>query len=141
MNLSYKNKIGFSIIEILIGISILTIGIFGVVKMFPYGLQISKYAENNTLGVMAGQEKMENTISAGYENIGTGIIEAKHKITSGSFGDTYNFFRETEVIFVDADLNDSVADTGMKKITVEVSWQLSTGEEKNIILNKLISRR
>jgi len=136
-----KNKLGFSMIEVLIGISFLTIGIFSIVKMFPYGLQISKSSEESSLAGILAQAKMENTISLGYENIAVGIIEAKHKIPSGSFGDIYNFFRETTISYLDIDLNESIEDTGMKKIIVEVSWLLSTGSEKSIILNRLISRR
>lgn len=137
------NKSGFSIIEIIAAIALLTIGIFAIVKMFPFGLQISKSSEEITVAAMAANEKMESLISLGYDGINTGTIEAKQTISIGSFGNIYGLSRKTVVSYVDGNLAEPipVSDTGMKKIEITVYWMQSTGEEKNVVFNRLISRR
>lgn len=135
-----RTTLGFSIIEILAAITFLTVGIFAIAKIFPFGIQISQNAEDRTIAATLAQDKIEELISSGYEGIAIGIIEAKQEIPSGSFGDKYNFYRQTIVSFVDGDLADSVSDTGMKKIEVTVFWN-SGGNEKNLVLKRLISRR
>lgn len=133
----------FSIIEVIVAISLLSIGIFAIVKMFPFGLQISKSSEEITVAAMAANEKMESLVALGYDGINTGTIEAKQKISTGSFGDVYGLYRETIVSYVDGNLAEPipVSDTGMKKIEITVYWMQSTGEEKNVVFNRLISRR
>ncbi|MFH1192023.1 MAG: prepilin-type N-terminal cleavage/methylation domain-containing protein [bacterium] len=137
------NKKGFSIIEVIAAIALLSIGIFTIAKMFPFGLQISKSSEEITAAAMAANEKMESLVALGYEGIGTGEIEAKQKISAGSFGDIYGLSRETMVSYVDGNLSEPipVSDTGMKKIKITVYWMPSAGGEKNIEFNRLISKR
>ncbi|MFH0854523.1 MAG: hypothetical protein V1891_03450 [bacterium] len=135
------SKNAFSIIEILIALTFLSVGIFTIAKMFPFGMQISHYSEEQTLASTFAQDKMEELISCGYEGIATGTIEEKHETQSGSFGDKYNFFRETNVVYVDGNISASESDTGMKKIEITIFWNTNDGSEKNITLRRLISRR
>ncbi|MFH1029762.1 MAG: hypothetical protein V1770_00705 [bacterium] len=132
---------GFSLIEILIAITFLTVGIFSVASMFPTGIKMSRTAEEKTLAATIAQEKMEELIASGYEGIAIGIIEPRHEAVQGSYGDIYNFYRETATAYVDEDLSPSESDTGMKKIEVTIFWNAIDGTEKNITLRRLISRR
>lgn len=136
-----NKKSGFSIIEVLVAITFLTVGIFAIAHMFPTGISISQISEENTIATTLAQDKLEELIASGYEGVIVGTIESKHKLTAGSFGDKYNFYRETIVHYVDEDLAESETDTGIKKIETTIFWNINNGTEKNIILKRLISRR
>lgn len=138
---SKKNRFGFSIIEVLASITLLVIGLFSIVKLFPYGMKISRFAEKKSLAAVIAQEKMETLISSGYEGIDTGTIEARSQVSTGNFGYKYHFDRETTVIYVDGDLNESESDTGMKQIEVTVFWNAKEDVEETVIFNRLMSRR
>ncbi|MEK7167647.1 MAG: prepilin-type N-terminal cleavage/methylation domain-containing protein [Patescibacteria group bacterium] len=135
-------KKGFTIIEAMIAIAVLTIGILAVVKIFPVALQISKSAEQATVAINLAQAKTEELFSLGYDNIGIGTIEAKTRLSSDPDNPFYPYQRETTAGYVDEDLQNSVSDTGMKKITVTVFWRhpLLLGE-KHVDLETLISQQ
>lgn len=141
-NKNFKiKKFGFSIVEILVAITFLTVGILSVANMFPFGMNISHFSEYKTVAATLAQDKMEELVSFGYDGIAAGIIEAKQEVIAGSFGDKYNFYRETNVFFIDGDFAASEFDTGMKKIETTVFWNMNDGTEKSITLKRLISRR
>lgn len=138
----FKRKIhrGFSLIEVLAAISFFSVGLFAIANVFTYGLKISKLAQDNTLGISIAETKLEEILENDYDAIPTGIIEPKTKITSGSFGNVYNFYRETKVSYVNASLGEDSNDTGMKKIEVKIYWLTNVGKEQNITLMRLLSR-
>jgi prepilin-type N-terminal cleavage/methylation domain-containing protein len=131
-------KKGFTLIEVLISIFILTTGIIAVLQAFPLGTKILGSSKRVTIASQLGQAKIEELISQSYVEISFGIVEAKHVLDS-PFG---SYQRETEIICVDPDSNfseviDCDPDPGIKKIEVTIFWKTFFGfSEKN---NKIIS--
>ena len=63
-----RNK-GFTLLEILIALTILMIGVASVVNMFPIGLHASKrLADFSSAGILA-QEKIAELMYLGYDNV------------------------------------------------------------------------
>ena len=138
----YKNKEGFSIIEVMVAFIILSISFIGLMQSFPFGLSVNKDAENETVSSYLVQEKIEELISLGYGEIDTGIVEEKHRLSEDAFNFLYNFQRETEVYYVDEDLANSISDLGIKKIAVTVYFPNAISkEEKSYNITTLISER
>jgi len=132
-----KNPSGFSLIEIMVSILILAIAFIGLIQSFPLGLAINKDAENSTIASYLAQDKVEELFSLAYENLSPGVIEAKHRISNDPNDYRYQYQRQTEITYLDANLNPAVNDLGMKKISttvyyisplskVEKSYQLAT---------------
>ncbi len=136
-----KFQKGLSLIESMVAITILVVGILGIVQAFPYGLKIDKDASSLTIANNLAQEKIEEQISLGYDNISVGEIEAKHRLSDESDEPYYNFWRETNVQYVDGDLNPSSTDTGLKEITTTVYWVRNLdNKEENTKVISLISK-
>lgn len=57
---------GFTLLEIIIALAILTIGLVGVLALFPAGLRASKRAGDFTSATLAAQQVMETIKRAGY---------------------------------------------------------------------------
>lgn len=140
--MSKHSKTGFTVIEAMIAIAVLAIGFLAVVKIFPVALQISKSAEQATVAMNLAQAKTEELFSSGYDNINVGAIETKSRLSADPADPFYPYQRETTAGYVDENLQSSVSDTGMKKITVTVFWRhpLLLGE-KQVGLETLISRQ
>ncbi|MFA6421986.1 MAG: prepilin-type N-terminal cleavage/methylation domain-containing protein [Candidatus Buchananbacteria bacterium] len=137
----FNNK-GISLIEALVSIAIIIIVILAISQIFPLALKISNHAEQETIATNLAQAKIEETFSLNYENIPTGINEAKHRLSTDPNNPFYYYQRQTDVQYVDVDLNDSASDTGLKKITTTVYWQSPIFKtEKNVNLIILISKR
>lgn len=136
------NQKGISIIEAMLAVAILMIGILVTINIFPAALKISKNAEQETVAANLAQAKIEEMFSLGYENITIGTIETKHRLSADSANPFYNFQRQTVTTYVDGNLANSVAATGLKKVSVTVYWIApSLGAEKNSTFSVLISQR
>jgi prepilin-type N-terminal cleavage/methylation domain-containing protein len=52
--------VGFSLIELIIAMAILSVGLVGAMRVFPVGLQASQRAKVNSRAVMAAQRILES---------------------------------------------------------------------------------
>jgi Tfp pilus assembly protein PilV len=54
-----QNRRGFTILEVFIGLSILTVGVLVILQMFPYTLRANERAELRTIGAALAMQKIE----------------------------------------------------------------------------------
>lgn len=135
------NQKGMSLVEIMVAFTILTIAFIALSQSFPYGLAINKTAENETLASFLAQGKIEELHSVGYDNISLGTV-SRQKLSDDEKDYRYFFERESEVSYVDSNLDDSIADLGMKKISVTVYFLNSISKkEDSYNITTLVSRR
>lgn len=137
---------GFTLIEVIIAISVLAIGIVGVLYMFPMGIQIARSSWMSTIATELAQIKMEESLSKSYDDILCDGIrtppckESKARVSEDPQTPFYNYWREMELNYVDpvANLATTTSDLGIKKIIVTVSWGTPI---KEIEVNTLVAKR
>ncbi len=140
-----KSLTGFTLIELLMAISILMVGVVGILAMFPLGLDIGKSSQMASTAVQLGQAKMEDLISKPYDE----ILAATAAEDYGAIAGFSAYKRQTVVNYVFVDGNKKIypeqsaeTDTGIKKATVLVFWKSPFGgSEKNIAIASLISKK
>jgi len=54
------SNFGFSLLELVISMAILSIALLGLIQMFPVGLRASKHAGDHTMMTFLGQQKMSD---------------------------------------------------------------------------------
>jgi len=141
INLSLNNY-GLSLIEIMVSLMILTVAFLGLIQAFPFSQAINKTAENATKASYLAQDKIEQLQSLGYSGIVVGTIEAKQRLSADPSSYLYYFQRQTEVSYVDGDLQTAVSDTGMKKISTTIYYTNSISKtEKSYNITTLVSKR
>lgn len=115
-----KNQQGFSLIETLVALTILTVATSYVIGVFPKGLNSSLSALEETTAVNLAQAKVEEVISTPYDEISTGVItEDSLSLIDADFS---RYKRITTVNYVDGNLDSSANDVGLKKVKVDVVW-------------------
>ena len=138
--LSLKSSAGFTLIESLAAIFILTVGITAVLQSFPAGVVIQKTAQINTIANQLCQEKMEEIISRSYEEMVPGSFEESY----GTLPLFPSFKRAIEIGYYDPN-NPGVVpatDLGIKKIRVTVYWQQNLGtSERSVAVSNLYAKR
>jgi len=128
---------GFTFLEVIIAISILTIGIVAVLQILPLALNIGKLNQMETQAAFLAQEKIEEKISIAYQDIQV-TTETEDSLPSPF----ERFSRETKIIYVDSDLAATTSDLGLKKIEVTVRWRSPLRiREKNVNLITLIAEK
>ncbi len=131
----------FSLIEVVVAISILTVTFIGLMQTFPYGTAINTSARQKTVASYLAQERIEELYSRGYDNIATGTVESKQRLSSDPSSYLYNYQRETEVQNLDENFNSTSSDSGLKRIRSRIFYtQGLTGEEETTEVNTLISK-
>lgn len=104
-----KNQKGFTLIEVMIAMTILSIGILGVAKMQISAMQGNSYASGLTEATSFAQNKMEELVGLAYDDLTDGS-----QAGSGATGIQYSIFWNIAV-------NAPVAN--VKHIRVIVQWQ------------------
>lgn len=132
-----KNKKGFTIIEAMVAVFVLTLGIVAILTLFPLSLQTRKFSEMKTVASQLAQAKMEEIIANSYNDISVGTT------TESQVNSPFeSYSRQLVVNYVDSALENSVSNTGLKKIEVVVSWSSSLAiSEKNVSIISLIAER
>ncbi|MCK5320760.1 hypothetical protein KAJ61_05230, partial [Candidatus Parcubacteria bacterium] len=69
-------------------------------------------------------------------------VETRHSLGTATSSYLYLFERESVVKYVDADIQDSLADTGLKKISTTIYYKdkISNNEKTFIISTLLVTR-
>lgn len=136
------NNKGITLIEAMITILVILIGIFSVAKIFPIAFKIDKSAEQATVAANLAQAEVENLFYLNYDNVLVGTLEAKHRLSEDPNNRLYNYQREVLVEYVDSNLQTSVTETGLKKITVNIYWNSpALNIEKSTQIISLISQK
>jgi len=122
MDLRLAPRRGFTLVEVAIALAVILIAILAMVKIFPMALKVSTTAEQATVAANLGQAKIEEMFYLDYDNITIGTIETKHRLSADPANPFYQYQRQTISEYVDSDLNTSVAETGLKRVTVTTYW-------------------
>ena len=120
-----------SLIETMVALLILMVAFVSIVQTFPFSQTIVKTAENSTKAAYLAQNEIEQLLALNYGNIPVGTIEVKQRLSADSADYLYYFQRQTTVSYVDGDLESSISDTGMKKISVTVYYTNSISKTEN----------
>ena len=127
--MNFKRLKSFTLIEVLVAASILTVGLVSVAGTFSVGIKYSSNTKQEAMAAGIMQETMESALSAGYGGIDAGI-GSRVRFSENSSSPFYNFETQTDVSYVDGNLNDVAVDSGLKKIKVSVFWNNSGTEKK-----------
>jgi len=137
---SVSRNEGFSLIELLVAIFILSVGIVASLYIFPTGTRIQKSSQMTSVAVQLSQAKMEEIISQSYSEIAVGTVDESYGFDPAF--DSYR--RKTEISYFDPNNPSSPpgSDLGIKKVTVQVFWHSLLGVgEKELKLATLIAQR
>lgn len=134
-----KNK-GFTILEVIIALGILSVSLLVIINLFPKGIKMTRESKEISVATNLAKERIEELISESYENIPTGTIDVKARLDNNPQNQFYIYQREALAEYVDSDLATSVSDTGLKKITVSVYWT-ENAQEKNVRIIRLLNQR
>lgn len=115
-----RDNRGFSVIEALVVISILSVTIFFIVSIFPSGLANSQFAVSETTAVNLAQSKIEEIVGTSYGDLQVGTTT--EATLANLDPDFFGFKRITVIKYVDENLNDSLVNNGLKKARVLIYW-------------------
>jgi prepilin-type N-terminal cleavage/methylation domain-containing protein len=123
-------KPAFTLLEILISLSLFSVGMVSVLHIFPVNRKYIKQSAQTTQAAFLAEEEIEIVHGTPYASLTIlpTYFEPAENLGSGAPSDPNNAFtRTTTVTYVDSNNNwlppsPATTDTGLKKVTVTVSW-------------------
>ena len=121
-----KNQVGFTTLELLIAISILTVGLLGVASMQVSGIRGNYFSANTTIGLTLAEEKMEELLAMDYTH---GDLQDSELGNNGDLTTTVTLDHDETVeglyhrIWNVRDEDTGAGWPDMKTITVIVEWE------------------
>ena len=121
------SQYGFTLLEVLVAIVILTIGLLGTAGLTTGVIRGNHYSKNITSATAAGQTLLESVKSSGYTNA-TSANFPNDTVTMGGM----TFTRTTTIT------NSSPA-ANMKTVSVTVSWTESNDTARSVNLQTILA--
>lgn len=118
---------GFTLLEVLVAIVILTIGLLGTAGLTTGVIRGNHYSKNLTSATAAAQTQLESVKGSGYSNA-TAANFPNDTVTMGGM----TFTRTTTVT------NSSPA-ANMKTVSVTVSWTESNNTSRSVNLQTILA--
>lgn len=114
-------KRGFSLIEVLVALSVFTLGLLSFLEITSRSQQLSALTITRTRAALLAQEGVEMAESLSYDSLPAGNY--LEESTLSSYGSEFTpFARTVTVQYVDGSLNLVQTDLGMKLISSTVTW-------------------
>jgi len=109
----FGNQSGFTLLEVLIAISILTVGLLGVAQMQIMGIRGNYFSGNTTAALTLAEEKMEDLLGTSYINV-ISDNDANNPINEA--GQAGGIYSRMWTVTLDTPI------IGTKTVTVSVGW-------------------
>ncbi len=119
-----RNKRGFTVLEAMIALVILSMALLALLRVMPVGIKGSKLAEQTTIATMLAQKKIEETREKTWPLAGG----------SGNFADDGypNFDYVLEI-------TSATPTTYLREVTVTVSWPAGVTPQRTVALQTHIA--
>ena len=134
-----KSNNGFSLVETIIAVSVFSVGVLGVLTMFYSGIKLMKSSQSFTVADQLAKEKIEEIVSLDYDDVLVGTF-----IESSLAHPFESYRRQSYIVYVNplSGLQESLTDTGIKKIEVTVKWKsVFNWTDRNTKITTLIFKK
>ncbi len=126
-----NNNNGFTLLEILVAIVLLSIGLLAMASLTVGIMGGNLFSNQLTVATTLAQDKMEDVRRRGYSG-----MPASDTTTTENYGTITGYPLHRRVTFTDFEYPVAGTDIGLKKITVIVFWDLN---QHSVALNTILA--
>lgn len=129
-------KKAFTIIEIIVAITVLAVGVLGISVFFSLSLKVTDSANHVTTASNLAQGVVDTELTLSYDNLSVGN-GTRVRFSTDPTNPYYNYYETVNVSFINPDLTPNNApDVGLKKIEVIIDWLEGTNP-KNVQISTI----
>ena len=119
----------FTLVEVLLAVFILEIGLLGIAGFYASSFRIIKTARNETTASNLANGLLDEELAISYDNL-LPLPGSKVRYSDLDSNPFYDWWKQIDVAYIDANLAEQTSETNMKKITITVFWQ-EAGSERS----------
>jgi len=128
----FKDRRGFTLVEIMIAVFILTVALIGVISTTIMIIKGNDFSRIMTTATTLAKDKIEEIKKTSYTSFSTGTTTTDYRNIDSSAGTSGAYF--TRVLTVTAD---GIPSADLRTVTVEVRWSWY-GINRSVTLRTLI---
>ncbi len=131
--LHYKERRGFTMVEVIIVVGIFSLGLLMIAKVFPLGFEAKEKAERYSTATLLGQKLMEEIKKEGYQKLNSTypFITSDYEKGKGRFDDYPDFTWKVEWW--------QTKTPNLKKVKVEILCRSHAQESKTSTCLELVT--
>lgn len=115
-------KRGFSLIEAVVALGILSLFVGAILAAFPTAFRLIGSGRAATVAAELVQAKIESLRQVAYGDLTLGTYQARQRVDANPADPFYDFYQTVTVTAVDDSLSPSAGETGLKQVTVTLEW-------------------
>jgi prepilin-type N-terminal cleavage/methylation domain-containing protein len=114
---------GFTFIELLVALTLFSVGMMSVLRIFPLNKKLLRTTAANTQAAFLAQEQVELIKSLPYTALTTGTYIARSQISTDTTSPLSLYEREVTVAYLNNARNTTNTDFGLKQVTITIYWK------------------
>lgn len=116
-----NKRSAFSLVELLVALAVFSMGLLAFLEISSRSQQLSALTITRTRAALLAQEGIEMAEAESYDSLAVGDFVSESSLAAYG-ADFTPFSRVVTIQYVDASLNVSQTDLGMKLITSTINW-------------------
>ena len=117
---------GFTLLELLIALSLFSIGMLTILEIFPVNRRFLTQSAQTTQASFLAQEEIESIRGLDYASLTVGTFEPTHTLGASTSDSLNTFSRQTTISYIDGNHQVTAINAGLKQVNVTVTWQERT---------------
>lgn len=105
----------FTFVEVIIALAIVSISLLGLIRLHIININMTESAQRTSQATLLAQEKIAETLAAGYPNLGSNSGAVQKNALS--------FNWQTEVTDLHLPQLDQADISGLRKVSVDINWK------------------
>ena len=115
-------KPGFTFLELLIALSLFSVGMISVLQVFPINRRLLVQTTGTSQAAFLAQEQLELLRSTAYASLTVGTYQARASIVDDEDSPLHQFERQTVVNYINDSYQVSNSDLRLKRILLTIYW-------------------
>ena len=128
----FRNKDGFTLLELLVSLTVLSFGMLGTAALTTGIMRGNFFSKNITSATAVAQTTIEGAQRVGYASVNSYVADSSKVPTSVSLGGVS--FSQSALV-----TNNSPA-SNMKTVSVTVSWNEANNAARSVTLQTILSQ-
>ncbi len=112
----------FTFVEVIVALAVVSISLLALLRLHMISVTMADAAETTSQGIFLAEGKISEVLALGYPEVGTNSGSAEKN--------NLRFYWQSEVADLGLQQVDEADITGLRKISVDVSWKEGVGRKQ-----------
>ena len=135
--MKHRLQAGFTLLEVLIALSLFSVGMLSVLEIFPVNRRFLTQSAQSTQAAFLAEELMERDLTLPYSSLTPGTFQAATQVSTTAGDPRSLYTRSSVVTLLDSNWQATATDVGLKRLDITVTWN-EHGVSRTYVLSTIV---